>query len=336
MLSETHAPVRGLADLPPAQNDSLIALIAMVNADPRPDKIDVGVGVFRDGAGNTPILATIKEAEQRLVDTQKTKSYLGSAGDKRFTELLRPILLGDQAGDDRIIGLQTPGGCGALRLGFEILARANPQARVFIGSPTWPNHPPIVRSVCSIPDPNDARDEVWLIVQRTINGKTERYVELFAPEWENSDDQEQAFYVDSGLIFDGRQAQSLQPGAGATVKGTVGVPFTAGGAVVSVIRLASSASAVRAVDASRCPSGAIHDPSTRSMLDGAPHTPSVAIASIFSGSGTPARCAYAATLVVAAASPMRRFALIARRTSGSPLIVGRSSTRASARRSGSS
>jgi hypothetical protein len=91
--------------------------------------------------------------------------------------------------------------------------------------------PPIVRSVASIPDPNDARDEVWLIVQRTIAGRTERYVELFAPEWENSDDQEQAFYVDSGLIFDGRQAPTLQPGLGATVKGTAGVVFTAGGAV---------------------------------------------------------------------------------------------------------
>ena len=70
----------------------------MVNADPRPDKIDVGVGVFRDGAGNTPILKVIKEAEQRLHDTQVTKAYLGSAGDKRFAELLRPILLGQHAG----------------------------------------------------------------------------------------------------------------------------------------------------------------------------------------------------------------------------------------------
>ena len=145
MLTKTHA--KGLADLPPVVNDSLIALIGMVNADPRPDKIDVGVGVFRDGAGNTPILGVIKEAEQRLHDTQTTKAYLGSAGDKRFTELLRPILLGEHAGDDRIVGLQTPGGCGALRLGFELLAAANAQARVFIGAPTWPNHPPIVRAV---------------------------------------------------------------------------------------------------------------------------------------------------------------------------------------------
>jgi aromatic-amino-acid transaminase len=147
MLTRTEEKARGLADLPPAQSDSLIALIGMVNADPRADKIDVGVGVFRDGAGNTPILKVIKLAEQRLHDTQVTKSYLGSAGDKRFAELLRPILLGEHAGDERIAGLQTPGGCGALRLGFELLARANPKAKVFVGTPTWPNHPPIIRSV---------------------------------------------------------------------------------------------------------------------------------------------------------------------------------------------
>lgn len=147
MLTTTDAKARGLADLPPAQSDSLIALIALVNADPRPHKIDVGVGVFRDGAGNTPILKVIKEAEQRLHDTQESKSYLGSAGDKRFAELLRPILLGHHASDERIMGLQTPGGCGALRLGFELLSAANPNARVLVGGPTWPNHPPIIRAV---------------------------------------------------------------------------------------------------------------------------------------------------------------------------------------------
>jgi aromatic-amino-acid transaminase len=103
--------------------------------------------VFRDSAGNTPILKVMKAAEQRLLDTQVTKAYLGSAGDKRFADLLRPILLGPHAEDARIVGVQTPGGCGALRLGFELLARANPGARVLVGTPTWPNHPPIVRSV---------------------------------------------------------------------------------------------------------------------------------------------------------------------------------------------
>jgi|GEM_PF-944537 len=88
-------------------------------------------------------------------------------------------------------------------------------------------------SVCVVPDPNDARDEVWFIVNRHIDGQTERYVELLAAPWETGDDQEQAFYLDSALIFDGSTAatQTLTPGAGATVKGTTGVTFTAGGSV---------------------------------------------------------------------------------------------------------
>lgn len=152
MLSQTHARAqngvrRGLADLPPVQSDSLLALIAMANADPRPEKIDVGVGVFRDAAGNTPILKVIKQAERRLLETQSTKAYLGSAGDRRFAELIRPILLGPHASDERIAGLQTPGGSGALRLGFELIATINRQARVFVGTPTWPNHPPMIRAV---------------------------------------------------------------------------------------------------------------------------------------------------------------------------------------------
>jgi aromatic-amino-acid transaminase len=145
MLSETHARAKGLADLPAVRSDSLLALIALANADPRPDKIDVGVGVFRDAAGETPILKVMKKAERILLESQTTKAYLGSAGDKRFAEQLRPILLGEHADDERIAGVQTPGGCGALRLGFELVATINPNARVFVSSPTWPNHPPIIR-----------------------------------------------------------------------------------------------------------------------------------------------------------------------------------------------
>jgi aromatic-amino-acid transaminase len=147
MLTETDAKARQLADLPPVINDSLLALIAMCDADPRPDKIDVGVGVFRDAEGRTPVLKSIKAAEARLVETQQSKSYLGSAGDRKFAELLRPIVLGEHAGDVRIAGVQTPGGCGALRLGFELIATANPSARVLLGTPSWPNHAPIIRAV---------------------------------------------------------------------------------------------------------------------------------------------------------------------------------------------
>jgi aspartate/tyrosine/aromatic aminotransferase len=145
MLDQPEVTTRTISELVPVKSDSLLALIDLANADPRPEKIDVGVGVYRDSAGNTPILKVIKEAERRLWETQKSKSYLGGRGDVRFAHLLRPILLGEHAGDDRIDGLQTPGGCGALTLGFHLIKAANPDARVLIGTPTWPNHVPIVR-----------------------------------------------------------------------------------------------------------------------------------------------------------------------------------------------
>ncbi|MBV8687632.1 MAG: aspartate/tyrosine/aromatic aminotransferase [Alphaproteobacteria bacterium] len=127
------------------KSDSLLQLIALCDADPRPDKIDVGVGVYRDAAGATPILRAVKAAEKRLWETQETKAYLGSMGDARFTALIRPIVFGDTlAKDDRIVGLQTPGGCGALRLGADLVARANPRARIHVGQPTWPNHGPLI------------------------------------------------------------------------------------------------------------------------------------------------------------------------------------------------
>ena len=127
--------------------DPLIALIALANNDPRPGKIDVGVGVFRDSAGNTPILKCVKIAEQRLVERQATKAYIGSQGDAGFVELIRPLVFGaDAANDGRIVGLQTPGGCGALRLGAELVVRAKPGARIHVGEPTWPNHAPLIAS----------------------------------------------------------------------------------------------------------------------------------------------------------------------------------------------
>jgi aromatic-amino-acid transaminase len=127
------------------KSDSLLNLISLCNADERSDKIDVGVGVYRDAGGGTPILRAVKQAERILWETQDTKSYLGSAGDTRFVELIKPIVFGDQgAQDERIVGVQTPGGCGALRLGAELVVSANRQARIFVGQPTWPNHGPLI------------------------------------------------------------------------------------------------------------------------------------------------------------------------------------------------
>jgi aromatic-amino-acid transaminase len=145
MLDTPELRTRSIGDLDPIKSDSLLALIDLANADQRPEKIDVGVGVYRDSAGNTPILKVVKEAERRLWERQETKSYIGGRGDIRFAELLRPILLGEHASDERIAGIQTPGGCGALTLAFHLIHAANSDARVFIGMPTWPNHGPIVR-----------------------------------------------------------------------------------------------------------------------------------------------------------------------------------------------
>ena len=135
---------RRLADLDPVKSDSLLALIALANADTRPEKIDVGVGVYKDGAGQTPVMRSVKTAEKLLWERQDSKSYLGGAGDVLFPKLIAPILLGPHADDERILGLQTPGGCGALALAMQLVAVANSDARVLVGLPTWPNHVPLV------------------------------------------------------------------------------------------------------------------------------------------------------------------------------------------------
>ena len=133
--------------LKPQQPDALMALIGLYRDDPRPTKIDVGVGVYRDAAGNTPILRSVKAAERILLETQDTKAYLGSDGDTRFTALIKQIAFGPElAADPRILGIQTPGGCGALRLGAELIHAAASGARVFVGQPTWPNHAPLLSS----------------------------------------------------------------------------------------------------------------------------------------------------------------------------------------------
>jgi aromatic-amino-acid transaminase len=124
--------------------DSLLALIGLAREDTRPDKIDVGVGVYRDAAGTTPILRCVKAAEHILIETQETKAYLGAEGDKRFVELIKPIVFGEEvARSPSIVGVQTPGGCGALRLGAELVKAAG-GARILVGQPTWPNHIPLI------------------------------------------------------------------------------------------------------------------------------------------------------------------------------------------------
>ena len=127
--------------------DALLAVIGMRSADPRPHKIDVGVGVYRDASSATPVMRAVKAAEARLLSQQQTKSYLGAEGDQDFTDHLAKLALGETlARDARITGIQTPGGTGALRLAAELIARTGRAPTVWIGAPTWPNHAPIFRA----------------------------------------------------------------------------------------------------------------------------------------------------------------------------------------------
>ena len=132
------------AQLTRQPDDPLLRIIGQHAADPRSDKIDLGVGVFRDEAGRTPVMTAVKAAEARLLSEQSTKSYLGPEGDVGFVRALAELVLGEVVPADRRVGLQTPGGTGALRLAAELLARAG-VPRIWIGSPSWANHAPLFK-----------------------------------------------------------------------------------------------------------------------------------------------------------------------------------------------
>lgn len=125
--------------------DALLALIKLHNEDPRADKIDLGVGVYRTDSGATPVFAAIKQAEHKLHETQDSKAYLGPEGDMGFVHALMPWVFGkeDPTMGGRIEGMQTPGGTGAVRLALALAKRAGVK-RIWMGTPSWPNHAQIV------------------------------------------------------------------------------------------------------------------------------------------------------------------------------------------------
>ncbi|MDG5746780.1 aromatic amino acid transaminase [Qipengyuania sp. XHP0207] len=127
--------------------DALLALIKMHAEDPRQDKIDLGVGVYRTNDGATPVFRAIKQAERKLIDEQDSKSYLGPEGDTGFVTALMPYIFGEDATmGGRIQGMQTPGGTGAVRLAVA-LAKAAGVDRIHMGTPSWPNHAQILQDV---------------------------------------------------------------------------------------------------------------------------------------------------------------------------------------------
>lgn len=131
-------------DLTAAPADAILGLIAEYRDDPRAEKIDLGVGVYRTPEGLTPVLNTVKTAEQRLVETQDSKAYIGTAGAADFNAAMQTLTFGDDAPNDRLVTIQAPGGSGSLRVAAGMLLRAKPDAVVWVSEPTWANHVPLL------------------------------------------------------------------------------------------------------------------------------------------------------------------------------------------------
>jgi aspartate aminotransferase len=133
-----------LEALNPQPQDKILQLMALYREDPRTDKIDLGVGVYKDATGLTPVMRAVKAAEKKLWAEEKTKTYTGLAGEPAFNAAMVGLILGDGYAD-RAASIATPGGTGAIRQALELIRMANPKARVWMSAPTWPNHPSIVK-----------------------------------------------------------------------------------------------------------------------------------------------------------------------------------------------
>lgn len=128
----------------PPEPDKIIRLMGLFAADLREGKVDLGVGVYRSPAGTTPVMAAVKQAEQRIWTAQESKSYVGLHGDLAFLDAMRRLILGESASPGQVAAAGTPGGTGAVRQVLETVHRLNPEATVWISDPTWPNHPAII------------------------------------------------------------------------------------------------------------------------------------------------------------------------------------------------
>ena len=133
-----------LEALNPQPQDKILQLIQMYKDDPRADKIDLGVGVYKDATGLTPVMRAVKAAEKKIWETETTKTYTALAGEPAYNTAIVSLILGDGFAE-RAASISTPGGTGALRQGFELVKLANPGAKVWLSAPTWPNHPSIVK-----------------------------------------------------------------------------------------------------------------------------------------------------------------------------------------------
>ena len=136
--------LENLTQQPP---DKIIQLSGMFRADERAEKIDLGVGVYKDANGNTPIMRAVKKAEQLLWDVETTKSYTALIGDGGYHTVMADLVLGDSVSRDRLAYAHAPGGTGAIRQILELIKVASPAATIWMSNPTWPNHPAMIKAM---------------------------------------------------------------------------------------------------------------------------------------------------------------------------------------------
>ncbi|WP_133489034.1 aromatic amino acid transaminase [Aliiroseovarius marinus] len=125
--------------------DKIMALMQQYREDPREGKIDLGVGVYKNAQGVTPVMRAVKAAEKVLWDVESTKSYTGLAGDPAYGNALTKLVLGDAVPSERLSMAAQPGGTGAIHQAVELIKMASPDATIWLSAPTWPNHPSIIK-----------------------------------------------------------------------------------------------------------------------------------------------------------------------------------------------
>ncbi|MDZ7909997.1 MAG: amino acid aminotransferase [Gemmobacter sp.] len=127
--------------------DKILQLIQMFKDDPRGDKIDLGVGVYKDATGLTPVMRAVKAAEKKIWETQDSKTYTALTGEPGYNMEMRQLILDGAVAADRLSSIATPGGTGAVRLAIDLAKMANPGATVWVSKPTWGNHISIIKFV---------------------------------------------------------------------------------------------------------------------------------------------------------------------------------------------
>nr|WP_086937346.1 amino acid aminotransferase [Thaumasiovibrio occultus] len=135
-----------LSTLTPAPLDPILSLTVAFREDQRANKMDLGIGVYKDEHGATPVMAAVKASQEQVFATQETKAYVGLVGREGFNRFMIDLVLGDSAAKERAVGLQTPGASGALRMLADLIRRATPSAKVWISNPSYVNHQPVMES----------------------------------------------------------------------------------------------------------------------------------------------------------------------------------------------